>query len=174
MYRSIISFAVKEVVLIALMLVSLAPAYLLGVVADTASLQLFALDEKLDLPVLSSFVAESIAGYHSQPETIAIAFWLLTAILFMSVAVTSETSQEFRLRFLPGFLLVWSVYLGFVALILAAWAIPNMPLIERIDNTLLSNGAGVIVTIELVIFLGLSIFFWIRANRRRAVRGRDD
>ena len=164
MIRTIVSFAARETVLLLLLVVSLAPALFVGALADSASLQLYALSgEVADLPVLSAVVAETVAGYNGLPVGIAVALWLLSAISFLLAAIRSESSLVFRLRFLSAFLFIWSTFLGFVALVLVAWSLPSVPLIARLDENWAAKAIPVLIVLEFILLVGLALFFAVRA-----------
>ena len=151
MIRTIVSFARREAVLLLLLVVSLVPALFVGALAASASLQLYALSSEVaDLPVLSTAVAEIVGGYHGLPIGVALALWLLSAISFLLAAVHSESSLVFRLRFLSAFLLIWSAFLGFVALVLVAWALPSVPLIALLDENWVAKAIPVFIVLELI------------------------
>ena len=172
MIRNTVSFAVREAVLLLLLVVSLIPALFVGALVECASLQLFAISSEVaDLPRLSAVVAETVAGYHGLPVGVTVALWLLSAISFLLAAVRSESSLDFRLRFLSAFLLIWSTFLGFASLVLVAWALPRVPLIARLDENWISKAIPLFIVLEFIVLVGLAASFAVRATKSARADG---
>ena len=171
MIKSLFSFVSREGTVLLLLLTSFAPAVFFGAAADAASIRLFLMAEKTEgsLPMFSKMVSDSVAGYQGFPVEIAVASWLLTVILFLVAAFTTDTSQQFRLRFLPGFLLVWSLFLAFVSAILFAWALLLTPLYTRLgtDNAWYVIFMPYVIIGEIALILAIPLWFVFRSTRNR-------
>lgn len=134
MKQKILSFLCREWLSFCLLLVSLFPTVVLGMLADVVSMQLFCMEEKkmLDMPQLSKTVDHYFSGHLGLMFMTGLCFWLLGNIWFVICACKCKHSQDFRLRFLTGFLILACIYSGLAGMMALAWALPYMPLCVRI------------------------------------------
>lgn len=164
MFKQCFAFLGREIAIILVLLVAFVPAMFLGGLADCAGIVLHLAHQTSPdaFPSFSAWVAKTFGGHQGYWMVVACACWLATWVWFVAAACTTRTRDAFRLRFLPGFLLIWSVFLGLTIMVLFAWAIPHTPLFARLETPWYVGMMPILLGLELVLIVAIPVYFAVR------------
>lgn len=137
--KELFFFLKREFLSVVLILVSFIPLLFIGSFLDILLTHFYAHIEngKPVLPIISQWVSESMAGHRFLPQEIMACFWILMVIFFILNAFFAKDQQQFRIRFIYSFLLIWILSITITTLIVFACAAPFDLLLARLEEDFL-------------------------------------
>jgi hypothetical protein len=165
--KSVFDLIRRELLSFVLLLFSIMPLFILGLLLDLALVQLYVRGNDIELPVLSQWVYNAMAGYRSLPLKFMLSFWLLMMLSFILSGLTSTSQEQFRLRFYYSYLMIWLLTATFAGFLFLACLVPFDYLSARLEDGYIGGFLHIIIALQVILIISGPFIFRALQKRKR-------